>query len=381
MYRVRFLILVVTLVLSACVSTQGNVLTPDNDQATILFLGDTSFYENYSRAREMLKEKGYDYPLENYKQILMDSDIVIANIEASITNLRDSPFEGQKQYILWQTPFAAEMFAKYNVTAAGLANNHLMDFEIEGLRETQKYLNKVGIDTFGVGENITEARKPLRGEVRLGDKAFKFTVIAGYQNFSSYDKKYAFYADENKGGVYGLDEEETANWIRSLKEAEPEQFLIVFPHWGLNYRWKGEALERLATSFIEAGADLIIAHGAHQLREVEKVQDRWVVYDLGNFMFNSWSRYQELNAPPYSLIGALYVSIGESKGLVIKLRLYPIFTDNRVTKFHGHFVTQEEFNEVRNILIRESDQPEIFVDEVQTGEDKYGYYFELSLSE
>lgn len=78
------------------------------NQFKILFVGDLSFGENYQvqykqkGGENILEERSYDYPLQNLKPILLQSDFVIANLEATITDMVKSPLTDMtKVYVHW----------------------------------------------------------------------------------------------------------------------------------------------------------------------------------------------------------------------------------------------------------------------------------------
>lgn len=107
---------------------------------------------------------------------------------------------------------------------------------------------------------------------------------------------------------------------------------------------------------VKAGADLIIGHGAHTMQEIEKYKDRWILYGLGNFMFNAPGRYQKLKAPPFSLVAQLLLE--EKNGDLKKtLKLYPIFTNNLKTHYQGRFLAEDEFKDVYQLLLTKSTRP------------------------
>lgn len=71
----------------------------------IVFLGDTSFGENYQdRLKQkgdesILALKGYDHFISNYRSILALNGLVVANLETPITDLRVSPLAKKKSYL------------------------------------------------------------------------------------------------------------------------------------------------------------------------------------------------------------------------------------------------------------------------------------------
>ena len=67
--------------------------------------------------------------------------------------------------------------------------------------------------------------------------------------------------------------------------------MIVFPHWGTEYRDSPFAAQQsLAHEIIDGGADMIIGNHAHWAAAMEVYQDKPIWYALGNFVFDqTWS--------------------------------------------------------------------------------------------
>jgi poly-gamma-glutamate capsule biosynthesis protein CapA/YwtB (metallophosphatase superfamily) len=67
--------------------------------------------------------------------------------------------------------------------------------------------------------------------------------------------------------------------------------VIVFPHWGVEYRAKPTAGQRnLAHLAIDAGADLVIGNHPHWVEGMEVYKGKPIWYALGNFVFDqTWS--------------------------------------------------------------------------------------------
>ena len=104
---------------------EKNLLT--NKAIDVLFVGDTSFGENYHDSN-FFENRQYDFFLEKLVPLLKQPDFVIANLETPITNLLTSPLDRKKKYIHWadirKTP---KTLKKYNIHCVSLANNHTMD--------------------------------------------------------------------------------------------------------------------------------------------------------------------------------------------------------------------------------------------------------------
>ena len=335
------------------------------DPATVLFVGDTYFGESYLEKLDenVLETEGYGYSLMNFESILDDADYVVANLETPITDLAVSPFEGVKDYIHASDPGEAlDLYKKHNILNFSLANNHSLDYGVEGLGQTLDLLNEYEMNFFGAGVDEESAMEPLI----LESNNMRIAIIAGYKFSKKYDEVYDFYAGEGKAGVNLLEVESMSKKIKSLKSQDPEIFVIIFPHWGSNYTERSENQATIAHDLIEAGADLIVGHGAHKMQEIEQYKSKWIIYSIGNFVFNSPGRYESNKVEPFSVIVRM-----ELEGKDGVLFLYPIFTDNIITNYKSRFVTEEEFAEISDTYMSSID--------VEEGRDEFGSYFKLAL--
>jgi len=259
-----------------------------------------------------------------------------------------------------------------------LANNHTLDYGLEGLKQTLEVLRKNGMEWVGAGLDKKEAQTHYYKEFRFDKQVFKLAIITGFEFRKTYDQDFAFYANKKNGGVNRLYAKRISRQIRKIKETIPGVYVVVFPHWGKNYMWKSEKQFRLAHEIIDAGADLIIGHGSHMMQEIEKYNGRWVLYSIGNFMYNPGGRYQKFNVEPFSLVAQL--SLQEIDGNSVRaMKLYPILTDNKITNFQARFLTKDEFEKAYKLLLEKNSQPREFEKDIKTGKDDIGRFMEFSL--
>ncbi|MFC1716723.1 CapA family protein [Candidatus Poribacteria bacterium] len=344
----------------------------------ILFVGDTSFGENYIR-KSFIEYRGYDYFLEKVAPLSRGSDMVIANLETPLTDLDKSPLSWKKRYIHWgDVDKAPATLKNHNVRFVSLANNHTMDYGVEGLTQTMLALQKSGIAWFGAGLDGSQAAKPLRSSFMIGKHPFNLVVASGFDYEILYSSVYHFYANEDHGGVNRWERKDAVQQISRIRQSESDAFIVAFPHWECNYRFKTGEQMRLAHALIEAGSDLVIGHGAHMLQEIEYYRSKWILYGLGNFVFNSPGRYQKEGVDPFSLAASLDV-VDKAERLTLTLRLYPIFSDNRITKYQPRLVTKEELNRVKSTLLMRSPDPEHLQRELMVGEDEFGLFLALDV--
>ena len=352
----------------------------------LLFLGDTSFGENYQEriaaagGENVLESRGYDSMVANFAAILDGAALVIANLETPVTDLRSSPLAGRKRYVHYadveKTP---RYLSKYGISLVSLGNNHTMDMGAAGLAQSVASLARHGIATCGAGEDGTHARRPYRHEIDLGPTMLKLAVLCAFEFSDTYDRDFGFYASERAPGVNPLVAHEVAAQLRALRREDPGVFVVAFPHWGRDYNAATANQRRLGRALVDAGADLVIGHGAHLLQGLERYRGRWIVYGIGNFVFGSPGRYALFGARPYSAIAELTFEVAKEHKITKALRLYPIVTDNAVTDYRGRLVTGEEYEEVATLLAAQSDARLGFDSVVQRGRNRHGRYFEVDL--
>ena len=326
----------------------------------IVFTGDTSFGENYlervdQKGREnILKTRGYQYSIENFSDFLQQADLVIANLETPLTDLPESPFANNKSYLHWGDPVKVpKALKRNNIHVVSLANNHSLDYGIQGLQQSIDALNEHNIRWFGAGMNEASSNRPLQFDYLISEKNTKIIVAAGFEYRKHYDEKYAFYSRNEQGGTNAWTLERASAQIKELRRENHRAFIIAYPHFGPNYTWKTQSQAKLARTLIDAGADLVLGHGSHMVQEIERYKGRWIIYSLGNFVFNSPGRYKKEKADPFSLLAQLNISHINNEMKFI-LNLYPIFSNNRISHYQPYFVTQDQFNRVHEILLLQS---------------------------
>ncbi len=75
------------------------------------------------------------------------------------------------------------------------------------------------------------------------------------------------------------------------KNQHPEHFIVVLAHWGVDFLPTHAYQKRIAKRLMTVGTDLILGHGAHTLQSIDSIDEKTVVYSLGNGIFNSDGEY------------------------------------------------------------------------------------------
>lgn len=238
-----------------------------------------------SRAVEqkMIEYQDYQYPFLKTAEITNKADLVFGNLETVIIPGR---IIKSGEMVFRTDPKAVEglKFAGFNVLS--LANNHIMNFGKAGLENTIKILDKNNILYAGAGLNKENIYKSAVKDI----KGVKFVFFAFTYNF---DQR------KSSGEIYGAADMSVEKMKEIVEKAELENdIIIVSMHAGTEYAASpNERQKEFARGAIDAGADLIIGHHPHTVQTVEKYKDKYIIYSLGNFVFDQmWSDETRLGA-------------------------------------------------------------------------------------
>ena len=95
------------------------------------------------------------------QELASGADLFIANLECCISARGERVRQLGKRFYFRAPPVAAERLADIGVDCVTLANNHVLDFGFEALRDTLDHLRAVGIAAVGAGGDEAAARAPV----------------------------------------------------------------------------------------------------------------------------------------------------------------------------------------------------------------------------
>lgn len=345
-------------------------------EVTLFFGGDTSHGESYQDrkvregGRSVLVDRPYDAGFQLLLPLMGDADLTVLNLETPLTDRRVSPIEGKPSYLYSDPKKAPASLVRFGVDAVTIANNHALDFGPAGLQDTLSSLAGAGIASFGAGEDLASAESPLVFELAGDGQSIAVALIGAFERRDWYEP-FNFYATDERPGVNPIDSARLAEQIAELKRRDPAPFVIVTPHWGENYVWRVARLRQTAEAMINAGADMVIGHGAHRLQEIDRIRGRWVFYSIGNFVFNSDGAFARRRSTPFSM--PLRVTLCPTTGgYEVGVRGYPIHGDNLATDYRPRPVTLDEARQVRRLLTA-YDSSGSLSGHVRWGRDDRGY--------
>ncbi len=226
-----------------------------------------------------LDKYGSDFLSPEIINIFSSHDIVICNMECVLSDI------GRKENILRTLhmrgrPETAKYLAKWGVTVAHVANNHILEQGLEAAVDTVRQLENAGIRTVGAGKNsrFQPGIEPLH--LRFGDQPI---AIIGA---CFHDGKYAF-------------NNSMEDVVQAVKEqASMGRLVIVSVHWGDEWIDRPSLRQRqMARELVDAGASLVVGHHPHVVQGIDTLGDLLVAYSLGNFIFDG-----DLEAAGWSII-------------------------------------------------------------------------------
>lgn len=232
----------------------------------VLICGDicptSDYIEFFNNPKELLND---------VVDLIKKSDYAVCNLECPATNTTDRIIKTGPS--LKAMPHHIKVLKSAGFNAFSLANNHILDYGVKGLFDTLQLADDDGIATFGAGENIDEAKKPLF--VKIKDKNIGFMSFAEHEfNIATADSPGANLFDP----------------YTSLKEIEAARkkcdFLIVLYHGGIeHFKYPTPLLQKKCRVMVDFGADIVLCQHSHCIGTYEQYKDATILYGQGNCVF------------------------------------------------------------------------------------------------
>ncbi|MDH5186595.1 MAG: CapA family protein, partial [candidate division WOR-3 bacterium] len=230
------------------------------------------------------------------------ADITVANLESPLT--ATGPRHPTKPIVFRGRPENVAGLVHAGIDVVSLANNHIIDYGLEGMRQTQSALAENRILYSGAGANSYEAYLPifrLKSGVNIGFLAF-CNRTGQYDNYQPY-----LNAGFNKPGFANLTLYDLSQQIQNIEAGT--DLIVVEMHSGNEYSPippnLSENVELNEDEFysplslspdsgdieirhhaMDEGADLIINHHPHMIQGFEVYNGKLIAHSLGDFTFD-----------------------------------------------------------------------------------------------
>jgi poly-gamma-glutamate capsule biosynthesis protein CapA/YwtB (metallophosphatase superfamily) len=254
-------------------------------------------------------------------QGLLKGDVVFTNFEAAVAEKGETVHEGRG---FLAPPEALDALTTFGFNLLALSGNHAFDLKVTGIQNTIREANNRKIAHAGTGNNLAEAAAPgylhtPKGTIALIGSASGLITPGGsatadrpgvnelrieagdMENEATVDLPGAPANTPNRG--------DSERILASIRDARRHaDLVIVYEHnhvfgnhsfttiftEGLQERLApNDWLRKWTHAEVDAGADIIVMHGAPLLHGVEIYHGKPIFYDLGNFIYNlpPWLTY------------------------------------------------------------------------------------------
>jgi poly-gamma-glutamate capsule biosynthesis protein CapA/YwtB (metallophosphatase superfamily) len=207
--------------------------------------------------------------------VLNQADIAAVNLETAITT-RGAP--QSKQYVFRAPPSAFSALRNGGVDVATMANNHGMDYGVQGLRDSLAAAREAHFRVIGIGLDDARAYRPYRATIH-GER---IAIIAATQVLDD-NLISSWTAGPHKPGLASA--KDVPRLLEAVREARAtSDTVVVFLHWGVELAGCPTRVQRrLAKQLASAGADVVVGSHAHRLLGAGRLGRTFVDYGLGNF--------------------------------------------------------------------------------------------------
>jgi poly-gamma-glutamate synthesis protein (capsule biosynthesis protein) len=225
--------------------------------------------------------RGARYPLGAIAPLMRRGDLSLVNLECAVTLNRRTWAGESKDFYFRAPPQAIDCLAEAGIGLVTLANNHVLDYGVDGLADTLAALDRVGIAHAGAGMDAEAALAPAiveRNGIRIGLSAFC-------------DHQPDFAAGPSRPGISYLDLADHAAACDALRralsvlQARDVDWPVLSLHWGPNWvEAPSPAFVELAHAAIDMGWGMLYGHSAHVFQGVELYRGAPILYGTGDLV-------------------------------------------------------------------------------------------------
>jgi poly-gamma-glutamate synthesis protein (capsule biosynthesis protein) len=274
----------------------------------IALLGDIAAFGKYCA----ITNPNVKNELSDIKQFLSGYDIVLGNLETPFVDI-DRPL-GFKSAHISAHPGNIAILKWLGITHVSLANNHIADFGVPAYKRTKALLEEAGIEWFGAEGRHAEF-------VGGGEKI----AFLGYCSYNTNPSR----CKTDLGEVPNiLDVESVLSDM--AKYASLGYINILSVHSGQEHVHFPSSDDVFFARSLAAKYDYIYhGHHPHVVQGVEDIENSFLLYSLGNFLFDDVYTPRDAESPLIKLSEAnktgLVASITIKDGDIAEKKMLPIY--------------------------------------------------------
>lgn len=267
----------------------------------VLITGD--FAPTTARLRSLLHSGNFESVFRDFRLKAEDHDINITNLEAPITTHKERIRKVGPHLKTTLDAAKALNWAGFNLVT--LANNHILDYGVDGLIDTLNACNHNEIAVVGAGKNLEDAAVPYYFE----KEETSIAILNVCEEEFNIDR-------QSGAGVNSIDLIRNYHQIKQAREKA--DYIITIIHGGHEYyNLPSPKRQALFRHYIELGSHVVIGHHPHFHSGYEEYNGGIIFYSLGNFLFDAESYKPEAWYKGYG------VSLTFNKGGKIDFSIIP----------------------------------------------------------
>ena len=247
-------------------------------------------------------------------QGLLKGDVVFTNLEAAVAEKGEIVHEGRG---FLAPPEALDALTTFGFNLLALAGNHAFDLNVTGIGNTIREAGSRNIVHAGTGYDLAAAAAAgylhtpkgtialiasASGLIASGARATANRPGVNELRISAGDEENEATADLPGTAGNTPNQEDSERILQSIRDARQHaDLVVVYQHnhvfgnhsfstiftEGMQERLTpNDWLRKWTHAEVDAGADIVVMHGAPLLHGVEIYHGRPIFYDLGNFIYN-----------------------------------------------------------------------------------------------
>lgn len=244
----------------ASVSAEAESTGPQVTQILVSGAGDVTLGSDEGQPTDLNFDTMYEevsdpsYFLSGVSSVFGSDDMTLVNFEGTLSEQGERQdktfaFRGDPEYV--------DILTEGSVEVVAFANNHCQDYGEVSYTDTMQYLDEAGI------------------------KYSSFDIVGVYE---VQGKKLGMISVSQLRGNDQAKELITQG-VAKLREQDADA-IIVSIHGGVEHEYSvSSEMEDVAHFAVDEGADLVLCHHPHVLQGVEKYNNVYIAYSLGNFCF------------------------------------------------------------------------------------------------
>jgi poly-gamma-glutamate capsule biosynthesis protein CapA/YwtB (metallophosphatase superfamily) len=262
--------------------------------------------------------------LKKIRPLFENDALKFANLETPIF-VENSQNPNKNKIHTTNKQVLQEVLLALKIDVVSLANNHIYDCKMPGLKATIEALDEIGIKHTGAGWKQDHV-DPIYLEEN--DKKIAFVAYV--------DKNTNPKAEKFEDGLFinYLDQKKIIADISNIKAKV--DIVICSLHWGKDYSFYPTKKQiEIAHTLVDAGATIIMGHHPHTIQPFERYKESTIFYSLGSLTFGDHYKDGKLKA----------IRRKTKKGIIVEYDLgYNNFNFTGTKEYQGNYIKKTSFD-------------------------------------